>query len=116
MRPVSVAAHQINSTAAHALGKRKAMRRLVTIPAEISMGDRARRLTCTIVDISATGARLRINLHSAKVGNINELVQQRIGLYFDQPCTSVECDIKWKSDKEVGVQFCSAFQRTRRVL
>ena len=84
--------------------RRKAPRRAVRIAGEVSFGDRANRMDCRIVDISSTGARLRIN-------TIDQVATPRIGLYFDQQSTNVECQVIWMRDGEVGVKFCSQFHR-----
>ncbi len=84
--------------------RRKAPRRAVRIAGEVSFGDRANRMDCRIVDISSTGARLRIN-------TIDQVATPRIGLYFDQQSTNVECQVIWIRDGEVGVKFCSQFYR-----
>lgn len=95
-------------------GKRKSPRRKVKVPGEISLGDRLSRLTCMIVDMSATGARLRLGGHNRTAGDQIQRLRQRIGLFFDQPCMSVECNVIWQIDDEIGVQFCTAFQRSQR--
>lgn len=84
--------------------RRKAPRKAVFIPGEISFGDRQCRVDCRILDLSATGARLRI-------GDFDNRMKQRVGLYFDQSATNVECQIMWIDNGDIGVQFCSAFQR-----
>ncbi len=84
--------------------RRKAPRKAVFIPGEISFGDRKCRVDCRILDLSATGARLSI-------GAVDNRMKQRVGLYFERSATNVECQVVWINDGDMGVQFCSAFQR-----
>ena len=87
--------------------RRKSPRKSVSLPGEISHGDKARRMLCRIVDMSATGARLYI----CSQQRIPQFAGDRIALYFDQHCTCVECTIVWQGQDEVGVKFRSAFHR-----
>jgi hypothetical protein len=87
--------------------RRKAPRRSVLIPGEVSFGDKSKRLICQIVDMSATGARLRLQTRLDCPSNESKQRRDRIGLYFDHQRTNVECNVVWISDAEMGVQFCS---------
>ncbi|MFT5508319.1 MAG: hypothetical protein ACI89J_001394 [Hyphomicrobiaceae bacterium] len=87
--------------------RRKAPRRSVLIPGEVSFGDKSQRLICQIVDMSATGARLRVQMLLDCPSNKSKQRRDRIGLYFDHQRTNVECNVVWSSETEMGVQFCS---------
>ncbi|MGI9479072.1 MAG: PilZ domain-containing protein [Hyphomicrobiaceae bacterium] len=87
--------------------RRKAPRKAVHLVGEVSFGDRESRMDCRIVDMSATGARLKLETS-------DERMQERIALFFDQRLTIVECFVIWSRDDEVGVQFCSQFNRDSR--
>lgn len=107
-------------------GKRKSPRRRVRVPGQISVGDRLNRINCLIVDMSASGARLlvlpqtrqaRINSRTdAPSDTPNDFManRNRIGLFFAQPSTDVECNVIWRSKTEIGVQFCGAFRHSRK--
>lgn len=84
--------------------RRKAPRKSVRLAGEVSFGDKACRMNCRIVDMSATGARLKIK-------TTDERMQQRIALFFDQRSINVECRVIWAREGEMGVQFCSQFHR-----
>ncbi len=84
--------------------QRAAPRKPVSMPGEVSFGDRQSRVACNIVDMSATGARLKMDA-------LDRRLQQRVALYFDQRTTNVECQIVWNDAQFVGVRFCSAFMR-----
>lgn len=92
---------------------RRSPRKKVCVAGLISMGDKSRRMECTIVDMSSTGARLQIcpnlRMQKCKDGKLRD----RIALFFDQLCTNVECVVIWENQHEVGVQFCSAFHRSQ---
>lgn len=93
--------------------RRKAPRRAVRIPVEVSFGDRTKRLACQIVDMSATGARLRIEGRPEALTENGKARRDRIGLYFDQRTVNVECQVIWVIDAEMGVQFCSMLNRCK---
>lgn len=94
--------------------RRKAPRRAVRIPGEVSFGDRTKRLTCQIVDMSATGARLRMQDQLELLSDGGKPRRNRIGLYFDQRTVNVECQVIWVMEAEVGVQFCSMLNHGNR--
>ena len=84
--------------------RRAAPRKPVCMPGELSFGDRKCRLACSVVDMSATGARLKMNAFDRRL-------QQRVALYFDREATNVECQVIWSDEQFVGVRFCTAFMR-----
>ena len=84
--------------------RRAAPRKPVSMPGELSFGDRQCRVACHIVDMSATGARLKMDAFDRRL-------QQRVALYFEHEATNVECQIVWSDEQFVGVRFCSAFMR-----
>ena len=91
--------------------RRKAPRRSVFIAGEVSFGDKSKRLACKIVDMSATGARLRLETLQNCPRNKSKQRRDRIGLYFDHQSTNVECNVVWINEAEMGVQFCSMLHR-----
>ena len=82
-----------------------------SLPGKVSCAGGLRRLEGTIVDISATGARLRLAAHTMKTGNLFALLPQRLTLYFCLDRTQVECRTVWCSEDHIGLQFASQFQR-----
>ena len=94
--------------------RRKAPRKSVLIAGEVSFGDKSRRMICQIVDMSATGARLRLDTMSNCPAGKKKQCPDRIGLYFDQRTVNVECNVVWANDAEMGVQFCSMLRNNNQ--
>lgn len=94
--------------------QRRSARNRVFLMGEISIGDRTRRMLCKVIDMSATGARLSISAEQRNAQSAGPEVRNRIGLYLDRCMTNVECQVVWSGETEVGVRFCTPFQRLAR--
>jgi hypothetical protein len=90
-----------------------AARSLVRLAGEISYGDRKRRLSCAIIDMSATGACIEIT-PSSLARTFHRGQNDRIELYLDRNSTSVEGIIVWTRDEQIGIKFCSRFIRHQK--
>jgi len=94
--------------------RRRSFRQKVKLPAEMSFGDRTRRLRVRVVDMSATGARVTGWCEREMPRTAGVLASDRIALYLDSHGTHVECQIVWHTNEECGVRFCSPFRHAAR--
>jgi PilZ domain len=79
---------------------RSAQRRRVLKAGIAASNDRHLTVACTVRDLSATGARLRVE-GSLTVPNTFELIIDVDGL-------EANCEVVWRKANEVGVKFLSA--------
>ena len=84
--------------------KRISSRRRVLKAGRAASNDRHLTVSCTVRDISDTGARLRLDT-SLGVPDTFELIIEIDGL-------EVNCEVVWRSKNEVGVRFLAAPRRT----
>ena len=80
--------------------KRAAARKRVLKGARIVYNDRSSTLSCTVRDLSDTGARLRVPQGQAVPAQFDLLIDAD---GFEAPCTVV-----WRRGEEVGVTFDEA--------
>jgi hypothetical protein len=80
---------------------RKTPRRLVRHPARIVNPDDSKLLLCTIVDVSATGAKLELREPA-------EVPREFTILLSDNASVSRQCQVSWQSGTKVGVRFIIA--------
>ena|SRR5450631_1325875 len=80
--------------------KRQATRRKVLKSAIAAYHDRHCTVACVVRDISATGARLRVE-SSVDVPDTFELIIELDGL-------EAKCKVVWRLQKELGIQFIGA--------
>jgi PilZ domain len=95
--------HTVGNTAlaAKAEGEaRVAPRRRMLKAGVIAYNDRHVTISCTVRDISATGARLRVE-GSVTAPDTFELVIQLDGL-------EASCQVVWRSGSDIGVRFLAA--------
>jgi len=86
--------------------KRRSYRKPTSINGQVSTGDRSLRLDCRVLDMSATGARIAMD--------VGHHLPARIGLYLDRKGTNVECKVVWHRSDQAGLQFCSPIRPSRR--
>lgn len=79
---------------------RRAMRRRTLKSGIIAYNGRFATLSCTVRDISSTGARLRVE-GTMNAPDTFELIVQIDGL-------EASCEVVWRKDHEVGVRFLAA--------
>lgn len=77
--------------------KRNAPRKRVLKGATIAFNDRASTISCSVKDISDTGARLRISKGVA--------VPSRFDLIIEVDGVEVPCTVAWRKGEEIGVTF-----------
>lgn len=86
-------------------GRRLASRKAVKLAADIAV-DPSHWLTCTVRDMSATGAMLEVRAEDFP-GYGRDLLPDRFHLVIDGHLerSLVECWVRWRKGDQVGVQF-----------
>lgn len=77
--------------------KRRAVRKRVLKGATIAFNGRASTMSCTVKDISDTGARLRVSKDVA--------VPSHFDLIIEMDGLEASCTVAWRRGEEVGVTF-----------
>ena len=80
--------------------QRRALRRRVLKAGLVAYNERHSTLSCTVRDISDTGARVRVD-GSVSAPETFELIIQIDGL-------EASCEVVWRNGNEVGVRFLGA--------
>jgi hypothetical protein len=81
--------------------ERRTVRRIrVLKSAEIVYGEQVTSLLCTLLDLSANGARLSFAS--------TQQVPEHFHLSFDNGLVRRECRVVWRNDYQVGVAFAAA--------
>jgi PilZ domain len=80
--------------------QRRALRRRVLKAGLVAYNERHSTLSCTVRDISDTGARVRVD-GSVSAPDTFELIIQIDGL-------EASCEVVWRNGSEVGVRFLGA--------
>ena len=86
------------------VGKRQASRSAALIKAELRTGDDKPIGPCSIVDISKSGARARID------GNFD--VPEMFGLFIPARNETRVCKLRWHRENEIGIEFIATEQIT----
>ena len=76
---------------------RRATRRRVFLGAKIVFNGRTSVVDCQISDLSATGCRLKVQSSSN--------IPSRFTLNFNASNTSRDCEVAWRNESVIGVQF-----------
>jgi hypothetical protein len=86
----------------------RAPRKESSSTAYITFEDLSQPLECRVVNISATGARLRLTPRPSDVIIPPRDMPDRIILIFRTDRAQVDCAIQWRTASEIGVRFVSA--------
>ena len=86
---------------------RKSPRKKVMIRARIVYGDGAHSIDCTVCDISAGGAGIRLS--------IEHHLPKRIFLIVLRDSIAYEADVRWQARCNIGVEFLGSFPLDRQV-
>jgi hypothetical protein len=85
--------------------KRKSIRRTVTYPAFLDLGDGAPARECTLCDVSQEGAQLA-------VAAPNSLPNEFILALSSDGAARRRCRVMWRTDARVGVEFLKDFRKS----
>lgn len=67
-------------------------------------------IECVILDISASGARLKLTGGPIKPFQQGPSIPQEFRLYVQSDNTEIECQVTWRKPDSLGVRFLSAFR------
>ncbi len=81
--------------------QRQSPRKTVNSPAWVNAGSGTPTCDCLLVDISDTGARLELRTPAEMPETFNLLLSAN-------GAVQRRCQIVWRSNSQIGVQFCSA--------
>lgn len=84
--------------------RRRAIRSPVRLPARIAFGNSS--FDCQILNLSATGAKLKISAHLETGSNVR--------LYIPADRTVVPAQVMWMDDGNAGLQFTGPFVRVAK--
>lgn len=94
-----------SGTAASGIERRRAKRRDIHAPGSVRIPGYRKNLGCEIIDISATGARIRLTNEHA------ERLPDCVIVGFTTDFVEIDAAIIWTSRREAGVRFLSGFRR-----
>lgn len=68
-------------------------------------------IECLILDISASGARLKLTSGAAKPFQHGPTVPDEFRLFVQADRTEIDCQVTWRKLDSCGVRFLSAFRQ-----
>ena len=71
------------------------------------------QVTCLVLDISATGAKLRLQLIDARPFDPAMSLPETSKLFLPNDRIEIDCKLAWRTAKEIGVVFVSNFRPVR---
>jgi hypothetical protein len=79
------------------MGERRKRTRAVSSQAAVIACNGAKRINCEVRKFSTTGARLEVALPTS--------VPETFDLVFEDSRSTLQCRVKWRKDRNVGVEF-----------
>ena len=79
------------------MGERRRRTRAASTQAAVIACAGAKRINCVVRNFSTTGARLEVALPTS--------VPETFDLVFDDNRSTLSCRVKWRKDRDVGVEF-----------
>lgn len=91
---------------------RKAPRRPSSLPAYLKIEGRKRMISCKVMDMSATGACLKVMSSDRLIKEDVETFPDHVTLYLTFDKVSIACEIAWRlvPEEQVGVRFLAPAQ------
>lgn len=84
---------------------RRAPRKSSVIGATITAKSMVAERPCKVVDMSATGARLRILPTSDQLRGLPAGVPDTFTLILRVDRLEIDCEVAWRKDREIGIRF-----------
>lgn len=97
---------QVEGTAEARRAARKPMRTLAEIIGEGSQHG----ISCLVLDMSGTGAKLKIETAARKPFTAAVGVPETFRLFIPRDNASIECRLAWREKDMIGVTFTTAFR------
>ncbi|MDX2155108.1 MAG: PilZ domain-containing protein [Hyphomicrobiaceae bacterium] len=85
--------------------KRRTRRKQTSLPAVLTFRTMRAQIPCTIVDMSGTGARLRLPPATARAYGDAESLPGHCTLVLRIDRIQVDCEVMWRNDMSLGVRF-----------
>ncbi len=89
------------------LCRRRSRRKQTAVPAKLTFAKLRLSVSCTVVDMSGSGAKLLLSLPTqATIGDLNRL-PDRLKLNLPTDRLQIDCEIVWRRAGKLGVRFLS---------
>lgn len=85
--------------------KRRSRRKTMTLAGLITFKTMRQQITCTIVDMSGTGAKLNVPAAVARAYGDMEHLPTQLSLVMRADRMKVDCEIAWRRPTSIGVRF-----------
>ncbi|MGE0701777.1 MAG: PilZ domain-containing protein [Hyphomicrobiaceae bacterium] len=85
--------------------KRRARRKTTTLPGLLTFKTMRTQIVCTVVDMSGTGAQVRLPHATAAAYGDLDSIPDKLTLVLRADRMQVECEIKWRRGNCLGVRF-----------
>ena len=89
---------------------RRAQRKAVRTLGEIVADGSAEAMSCTVLDMSGSGARLKVDGAVRKAFSPTVNIPATFRLNISRDNISVDCQLAWRENDMIGVSFTSAFK------
>ncbi len=106
---ISARASLVNATAA-ADERRWALRKTSILSGSIISDRLQGSVPCVIRDLSATGARIALQVQRSNVVGSPSGLPKTFKMLLDREQIEVDCQLQWTSDTEAGVRFMSSLR------
>ncbi len=93
--------------------RRNAARKPTRCLGYIAIPGSRQEIECVLLDISASGARLKPTLPPAKPFQAAPSIPRQFCLSVQSDRTEIDCEVTWERGGECGVRFLSAFRPAR---
>ena len=90
--------------------RRTAFRKPTRCLAYVQVPGSRRDIECVILDISASGARLKLSGGPAKPFQQGPTIPAAFRLYVHVDNTEIDCEVTWRKTDSIGVRFLSGFR------
>ncbi len=102
-----------NATPASAADDRQAKRKSTIIRGYIICGSTGQETECTVLDMSATGARVKLNLPPPRPFESPRKTPEAFRLIIPADGKEVDGELAWTSGSQIGIHFTSAFRAAK---
>ena len=92
------------------VNRRGAARKPTRCLGYIALPGSRQEIECVMLDVSASGARLKLTLPPPKPFQPATVVPQQFRLYVQSDKTEIDCEVTWVKGDQCGVRFLSAFR------
>lgn len=98
-------AQEVSADAADAIRQRALRRPIYTVAALVFSDDLPSPLSCTVRDISESGARLELDRSGLRGPAVEVRIPEFFAVYFCPDKTEVDCRLAWQDGRHFGMRF-----------